>query len=194
MIRMKKTQIPVSLFDLKSTENMAADEHWEDKEKDVSSANKSPIFEVDGVDEKGPCRRLKEGEKSSGASGGALLIWDPMFFNKGDDFKGAYFNGVIGKWRGWRTMWLLSIYGPQLGHQKEALWDDLYNLMVALAYNTIWILFGDLNVVRFREERLGLIFNDHEASIFNDFVAKAGLHDFQMGGAAQPSWRPEAKL
>lgn len=46
----------------------------------------------------------------------------------------------------------------------------------------IWVLFGDLNVVRNIEERAGSSFNAHEASTFNEFIASSGLHDFPLGG------------
>ncbi|GKD91048.1 RNA-directed DNA polymerase, eukaryota, reverse transcriptase zinc-binding domain protein [Tanacetum coccineum] len=86
------------------------------------------------------------------------------------------FNGAFGKWSGInRTVFLINIYGSQEDHLKEELWDEL-------SRQGVWILFGDLNAVRYMSERAGSIFNSREASAFNEFITRNGLFDFPMGG------------
>ncbi|GKE09611.1 reverse transcriptase domain, reverse transcriptase zinc-binding domain protein [Tanacetum coccineum] len=46
----------------------------------------------------------------------------------------------------------------------------------------IWILFGDFNVVRTREERSGSNFVERDARSFNKFIANKGLEDLAIGG------------
>ncbi|KAJ0577283.1 putative RNA-directed DNA polymerase [Helianthus annuus] len=45
-----------------------------------------------------------------------------------------------------------------------------------------WILLGDFNDVRVPEERFNSEFNQGNALVFNNFVAVAGLLEYQMGG------------
>ena len=74
---------------------------------------------------------------------------------------------------------LLNVYGPQAHRDKDALWLALTNLIQPLDY--VWILFGDFNVVRTKDERYGSLFDHREASSFNDFISRLGLQDFQIG-------------
>lgn len=50
------------------------------------------------------------------------------------------------------------------------------------AYDIIWVLFGDFNVVRSREERLGSIFSERDARFFYEFISSGDLQDFAIGG------------
>ncbi|GJZ79423.1 putative RNA-directed DNA polymerase, partial [Tanacetum coccineum] len=45
-----------------------------------------------------------------------------------------------------------------------------------------WIIFGDFNVVRCRDERSGCHFDSGEANEFNDFISRAGLFNLPLGG------------
>ncbi|GKA75212.1 RNA-directed DNA polymerase, eukaryota [Tanacetum coccineum] len=91
---------------------------------------------------------------SNGQSGGTLLMWSTFKFSREGDVIENHYSGAIGHW--------------------------VNNLMSSL--DCIWVLFGDLNVVRNIDERVGSSFNAHEASTFNDFIASFGLHDFPLGG------------
>ncbi|GJU05487.1 RNA-directed DNA polymerase, eukaryota, reverse transcriptase zinc-binding domain protein [Tanacetum coccineum] len=50
------------------------------------------------------------------------------------------------------------------------------------SFDDVWIIFGDLNVVRCQDERVGSVFDTNEANSFNDFISCAGLFDFPLGG------------
>lgn len=75
---------------------------------------------------------------------------------------------------------LINVYGPQSTLHKEVLWTSIEQLINST--NANWIIFGDFNVIRSREERASSIFNHRDASAFNDFIAMAGLFDFPLGG------------
>nr|GEZ21548.1 cysteine-rich receptor-like protein kinase [Tanacetum cinerariifolium] len=49
------------------------------------------------------------------------------------------------------------------------------------SFDAIWVVFGDFNAVRYREERMGCTFNGEEAQSFNDFIARVGLIDLPLG-------------
>ncbi|GJV41129.1 ribonuclease H-like domain-containing protein [Tanacetum coccineum] len=66
---------------------------------------------------------------SAGASSGTLLVWKNNSFAKTDTITGSHFSG------------------------KEALWYDLLSIMSSR--DGIWLLMGDFNVVRSKEERAG---------------------------------------
>lgn len=91
-----------------------------------------------------------------------------------------YYSLVAGVWQGVQMkVCFINVYGPQSGSKKEELWDDLNRILSD--DNVVWILFGDFNAVRLRDEKAGSVFKNREANVFNDFIAKGGLFDFHMG-------------
>ncbi|KAJ9561194.1 hypothetical protein OSB04_006354 [Centaurea solstitialis] len=76
---------------------------------------------------------------------------------------------------------LLNVYGPHSPTLKASLWDDLSSL-ISSSSEVIWVVFGDFNAVRFREERKGTSFNIREALDFNQFIISTGLHEPQLCG------------
>ncbi|GKC39023.1 cytochrome P450 [Tanacetum coccineum] len=109
------------------------------------------------------------------------IIWNSSKFTKISSLIGTHFSGVIETFLGISDqVILLNVYGPQSSARKEALWSEIYDLNAR--YNGIWIIFGDFNVVRSRDERSGSIFKERDAFSFNDFISKAGLCDIHHGG------------
>nr|GEX13213.1 RNA-directed DNA polymerase, eukaryota [Tanacetum cinerariifolium] len=77
---------------------------------------------------------------------------------------------------------LINVYGPQSSSLKEILWSSIEQIVNSNSSDAIWIVFGDFNAVRCREERVGTNFNQREASIFNDFIFRlsCGLANFGL--------------
>ncbi|GJX89545.1 putative RNA-directed DNA polymerase, eukaryota, reverse transcriptase zinc-binding domain protein [Tanacetum coccineum] len=89
--------------------------------------------------------------------------------------------GVSGRWVGSSNLLVVvNVYGPQAAVDKENLWKNLLHLKSSVEGS--WIFFEDFNTVRDPSECSGSCFCDSEALAFNNFIAQAGLHDFQMGG------------
>ncbi|GKB00934.1 RNA-directed DNA polymerase, eukaryota [Tanacetum coccineum] len=89
------------------------------------------------------------------------------------------FSPSIGASGGTLLVWNCNSFSKE-GHLKAALWRELSSILASM--DGTWILMGDFNVVRFKSERVGSVFEEKEAADFNDFIATLGLHDFQMGG------------
>lgn len=70
---------------------------------------------------------------------------------------------------------------PQDPIKKRVLWNNLHNL-VSSDSECHWFVFGDFNVVRLPEERLGSTFCPSNAYHFNKFIHLAGLIKIKMGG------------
>lgn len=72
------------------------------------------------------------------------------------------------------------MYGPQSATYKRKLWDELLNLKHST--DGIWILLGDFSAIRYDHERFNMIFFRVIAKDFNNFIASAGLQEFNHGG------------
>ncbi|GJX47690.1 RNA-directed DNA polymerase, eukaryota [Tanacetum coccineum] len=89
--------------------------------------------------------------------------------------------GVIGSWTGISSkVGLLNVYAPQSSTLKDELWNTIEGMINS--FDAIWIIFGDFNVVRCHDERVGSSFDARDANSFNEFVARVGLFDFPLGG------------
>ncbi|GJW50164.1 RNA-directed DNA polymerase, eukaryota, reverse transcriptase zinc-binding domain protein [Tanacetum coccineum] len=133
-----------------------------------------------------------------GRSGGLISMWDPNFFLKesiwcDDSFINiklwlgvvmvvsslcgtlifsqrspfdamllSLSSNVVG------DCYMVNIYGPQGQVSKLALWNRLQDFMHY--HNGSYIMFGDMNVVRNEQERVGSIFNNIETDYFNSFI------------------------
>nr|GEX29537.1 hypothetical protein [Tanacetum cinerariifolium] len=88
---------------------------------------------------------------------------------------------AIGTWVGVSCkIGFMNIYGPQCPSQKKVLWNSIESVINSTS--AAWILFRDFNVVRLSDERSGTIFDANEVNVFNDFISRVGLFDFQLGG------------
>ncbi|KAD4982263.1 hypothetical protein E3N88_18934 [Mikania micrantha] len=74
---------------------------------------------------------------------------------------------------------IINIYAPQDLSRKLALWEILIGLM--RENYGMWILLGDFNEVRTIFERLNSDFDHWGAREFNDFIYRAGFHEYNMG-------------
>ncbi|GJY65533.1 putative RNA-directed DNA polymerase [Tanacetum coccineum] len=116
-----------------------------------------------------------------GASGGILTMWNSCIFNMERKFVDRNFLGVLGHWSGVvPKVGLLNVYAPQLNSQKDSLWEAIESLVNSV--EAVWIIFGDFNAVRSRDERMGCTFDEYKANSFNNFISRIGLFDFPLGG------------
>ncbi|XP_021998207.1 uncharacterized protein LOC110895235 [Helianthus annuus] len=65
--------------------------------------------------------------------------------------------------------------------RRRALWGDLKAVKESTGEG-IWIMGGDFNEVRSEHERMNSRFDNQGAVLFNNFIAEAGLVEYQMGG------------
>nr|GEW95480.1 hypothetical protein [Tanacetum cinerariifolium] len=75
--------------------------------------------------------------------------------------------------------WIV-VYAPQPLSSKISLWSPLSNLIGN--WDGVFIMLGDFNKVREAGERHGLVFNETQADISNEFIADASLIDIPLGG------------
>ncbi|GJW69423.1 RNA-directed DNA polymerase, eukaryota, reverse transcriptase zinc-binding domain protein [Tanacetum coccineum] len=116
-----------------------------------------------------------------GRSGGLIFMWDPNTFIKDDIWCDDAFIIVKGHWRNTvGDCYIINIYGPQYSLAKAILWNIIGDFMHQHASK--YIIFGDMNVVRNKNERSGSLFSRHDADNFNSFIDNSGLIDLPLGG------------
>lgn len=74
--------------------------------------------------------------------------------------------------------YLVNVYAPE-ERQKKEVWNYLLTLMNRNCGE--YVVFGDFNVVRNANERLGTEFCKYYAEELNDFMVTGELHDVVMG-------------
>nr|GFA99957.1 RNA-directed DNA polymerase, eukaryota, reverse transcriptase zinc-binding domain protein [Tanacetum cinerariifolium] len=117
-----------------------------------------------------------------GNSGGTLCAWDPRMFHKHNSTISNYFVAIQGDWIPSAKRYLIiSVYDPQEAFVKRMLWSYLNHVIER--WNGETILMGDFNEVRYKEERFGTIYNNHNALAFNSFISSSGLEDVRLRGA-----------
>ncbi|GJW19120.1 RNA-directed DNA polymerase, eukaryota, reverse transcriptase zinc-binding domain protein, partial [Tanacetum coccineum] len=75
---------------------------------------------------------------------------------------------------------MINIYGPHEASAKGILWSHIKDFIHH--HSGSFVLFGDLNEVRFDFERLGSSFSQTEADTFNSFINTSGLVELPLGG------------
>ncbi|XP_022018876.1 uncharacterized protein LOC110918904 [Helianthus annuus] len=97
---------------------------------------------------------------SVGLSGGLACLWDSSLFCQSGGTKNRnYLHGVLA---------------------KKELWDNLVHLIDS--HDGAWVVLGDFNAVRFREEKRNCSFKQTCANNFNSFILEAGLLEYNMLG------------
>lgn len=118
---------------------------------------------------------------ANGNSGGLISIWDPKVFMKDKVTKDNNFLHVGGLlMAGSVRINLLNVYAPQKNNEKRMLWSKIYNLIGS--NDGWWILLGDFNAVRDREDRKNSKFDKLCTRDFNNFIDEAGLREFNQKG------------
>ncbi|KAJ0582905.1 putative RNA-directed DNA polymerase [Helianthus annuus] len=118
---------------------------------------------------------------SVGLSGGLACVWDSSRFHMTRVVKKRNFMIVEGKMAGYGyALNVINVYAPQSVVAKKQLWDDLSQ--VVTENNGFWVVMGDFNAVRFREEKMNCAFKQLCASNFNNFIFDTGLIEYNMRG------------
>ncbi|GKA06353.1 RNA-directed DNA polymerase, eukaryota [Tanacetum coccineum] len=126
-----------------------------------------------------------------GNSGGILCVWDPNVFSKSNHVVSDNFVAVYGNWiPNNMDLLIISVYAPQSIVEKRTLWNFISSLISR--WNGEYMVFGDFNEVRFERERMGSIFNQHGANVFNSFILNSSLVDVQLEGYAFTWAHPSA--
>ncbi|GJT91429.1 RNA-directed DNA polymerase, eukaryota, reverse transcriptase zinc-binding domain protein [Tanacetum coccineum] len=89
----------------------------------------------------------------------------------------GHWNNAVG------DCYMINIYGPQETPTKSSLWNRIAEFMHQ--HNGKFILFGDMNIVRHKNERAGSLFSRNEAGHFNSFIDSSGLIDLPIGGISE---------
>ncbi|KAJ0878597.1 putative RNA-directed DNA polymerase [Helianthus annuus] len=118
---------------------------------------------------------------SVGLSGGLICIWDDKLFRQTGGSKDRHFLHVRGTLVGCGDVVnVLIVYAPQGASAKQALWGVLKNIIDL--NDGLWVVAGDFNAVRFREERRNCAFKQTCANHFNEFIFDTGLIEYSMSG------------
>ncbi|KAL4573100.1 hypothetical protein LXL04_019893 [Taraxacum kok-saghyz] len=118
-----------------------------------------------------------------GLSGGLISIWDPAAFHKSNIVCMENVLIVEGTWIFANFhCFMINVYALQADVDKRALWDKISLFMANNAGE--YIVFGDFNDVRHRDERLRCAFSQREAAVFNEFIGTSSLVEVSLGGFA----------
>ncbi|XP_022003302.1 uncharacterized protein LOC110900742 [Helianthus annuus] len=116
-----------------------------------------------------------------GRSGGVVSMWDPSVYKVHDSIKHPNFLLTRGVLKGSnKELNIINVYAPQKTPQKKSLWDEIGSVLGN--YIGMWVILGDFNAVRWKEERRNSIFNKNCASNFNIFINDNGLREYDMKG------------
>ncbi|XP_021975081.1 uncharacterized protein LOC110870189 [Helianthus annuus] len=116
---------------------------------------------------------------SVGLSGGLISIWDDSLFCQIGGSKSRQFLHVKGSVKGCATpVNFLNVYAPQGVPAKKVLWDELK--IIIESNDGFWVIAGDFNAVRFREEKRNCSFKQSCANNFNEFIFETGLIEYNM--------------
>ncbi|GJR44324.1 RNA-directed DNA polymerase, eukaryota [Tanacetum coccineum] len=95
---------------------------------------------------------------SLGNSGGLLCVWEPTLFVKYNVNRSDNFLAVMGTWvPSSSKLLIISVYAPQNLIKNRVLWDYILHLIDQ--WDGDYVIMGDFNEVRTKQERYGLVFN-----------------------------------
>ncbi|KAJ0599248.1 putative RNA-directed DNA polymerase [Helianthus annuus] len=124
-----------------------------------------------------------------GLSGGLICLWDDQVFKVVSSTKNRNFIHIKGELVGSGVILnVLNVYAHQGVSAKSILWNSLVDIISGNSGQ--WVLGGDFNAVRFREERRNCSFKPTCANNFNSFIYNAGLREYHLRGRAF-TWQSE---
>ncbi|XP_021995785.1 uncharacterized protein LOC110892964 [Helianthus annuus] len=124
---------------------------------------------------------LCEWVDATGRSGGLLSIWDSKRFIFSSVEKNRYFLSISGKLRdNGKVITIVNVYSPQRLIEKRTLWADLDRCIIQ--DENYWIVGGDFNCVRDRNERRNSKSVPSTSNEFNEWIDRVGLHEYSLKG------------
>ncbi|KAL4278182.1 hypothetical protein GQ457_03G030870 [Hibiscus cannabinus] len=118
---------------------------------------------------------------SEGAAGGLISLWDPDFF-KCESVVGSksyiVLIGTLAK-QDFKCA-LINVYGPHDVGERSQMFDNLSKCIFDLQVPVI--VGGDFNVVRTKEEKIGVSFHKKAMREFSDFIETMSLVDIPLIG------------
>ncbi|XP_021980831.1 uncharacterized protein LOC110876981 [Helianthus annuus] len=126
---------------------------------------------------------------ATGLSGGLVCLWDESLFQMEESVKHRNYLLIKGRVVGCGALvCFLNVYAPQGVAAKKAVWEELSGIITGS--DGLWIVGGDFNSVRFKEEKRNCSFKSTCAGNFNSFIFDTGLIDLDMRGS-QFTWRSD---
>ncbi|XP_022015351.1 uncharacterized protein LOC110915009 [Helianthus annuus] len=117
--------------------------------------------------------------ESVGLSRGLICICDDKLFRQTGGSKDRHYLHVRGSLLGCgEVVNILNVYAPQGVSAKQSLWGELKSIIDL--NDGLWVVAGDFNAVRFREERRNCAFKQTCANQFNEFIYDSGLLEYSM--------------
>ena len=90
-----------------------------------------------------------------GNSGGLISFWDHNCIGEVSNTVDRHFITTIGISKTSKQPWgFINVYAPQSAAEKQTLWAKLHDI-ISQDPNREWVVVGDFNEVRFKEERKG---------------------------------------
>lgn len=75
---------------------------------------------------------------------------------------------------------IVNVYAPVNVYERERLWIELKSHI--LGSNGCWLLMGDFNEIRCRQERFSEVGCELGMTHFNSFISDSALFEFKLGG------------
>lgn len=111
-------------------------------------------------------------------SGGILICINEDYLEVVTSWIARYCISILIKNKTTGFEWLFtSIYGPSIARGRINLWKKLRNIKTY--WQGAWLLSGDFNMVRYRNERKGKSYNHIVSRRFNAFINDMHLIDFK---------------
>ncbi|KAL0552328.1 hypothetical protein IC582_011437 [Cucumis melo] len=102
------------------------------------------------------------------SSGGILILWDAHIHSLLSHEEGLFSLSANFLFNNNLSWWLTGLYGPVKRRERVLFWTDLHNLQHLNSFP--WILGGDLNVTRLREESTSISSSTHSSRMLNNFI------------------------
>ncbi|XP_022032935.1 uncharacterized protein LOC110934048 [Helianthus annuus] len=104
-------------------------------------------------------------------------MWDSELFDYRESVKKMNFIIIKGWLKGYNeVLSVVNVYAPQSTRAKQDLWNEIQAEMAS--EEGYWIIAGDFNAVRVREERRNSEFKPSCPRNFNNFIHNKGLVEF----------------